>query len=109
MGILSDRANAAPSSQDSGLGDGERPCFPCKAFPQSHRDHKGAFSVSSASLWFNRLMKYALLILALTTSALAVPPPFAPDRKEGEGPWTRLIIRGVTLVDGTGAPPIGPV
>jgi len=54
-------------------------------------------------------MKYALLILALTTSALAAPPPFAPDRKEGEGPWTRLIIRGVTLVDGTGAPPIGPV
>jgi imidazolonepropionase-like amidohydrolase len=61
------------------------------------------------SLWFNRLMKYALLIVALTTAALAAPPPFAPDRHEGEGPWTRLIIRGVTLVDGTGAPPIGPV
>jgi hypothetical protein len=54
-------------------------------------------------------MKYALLILAFTTAALAAPPAFAPDRKEGEGPWTRLIIRGVTLVDGTGAPPIGPV
>ena len=35
----------------------------------------------------------------------------APDRKtgEGEGPFDRLIIRGATLVDGTGAPPIGPV
>jgi hypothetical protein len=33
----------------------------------------------------------------------------SPDRKEGEGPYDRLIIRGVTLVDGTGAPPIGPV
>ncbi len=33
----------------------------------------------------------------------------APDRAEGEGPWPQLIIRGVTLVDGTGAPPFGPV
>ena len=33
----------------------------------------------------------------------------APDRKEGEGPWTQLIIRGVILINGTGAPAIGPV
>ena len=33
----------------------------------------------------------------------------APDRAEGEGPYERLIIRGATLIDGTGAPPIGPV
>lgn len=35
----------------------------------------------------------------------------APDRPagEGEGPFDRLIIRGATLVDGTGAPPYGPV
>lgn len=35
----------------------------------------------------------------------------APDRRtdEGEGPFTRLIIRGGTVIDGTGAPPIGPV
>jgi len=32
----------------------------------------------------------------------------APEVKEGEGPFTQLIIRGVMLVDGTGAPPIGP-
>ncbi len=34
-----------------------------------------------------------------------------PDRKkgEGEGPHERLIIRGATLIDGTGSPPIGPV
>ena len=41
-----------------------------------------------------------LFIVALffvATAALAAPPAFAPDRKagEGEGPWTRLIIRGV--------------
>ena len=33
----------------------------------------------------------------------------APDRDEGDGPFERLIIRGATLIDGTGAPPIGPV
>jgi predicted amidohydrolase len=35
----------------------------------------------------------------------------APDRKkgEGDGPHERLIIRGATLIDGTGSPPIGPV
>ncbi len=33
----------------------------------------------------------------------------APPRAEGEGPFKRLILRGVTLIDGTGAPPMGPV
>jgi len=35
----------------------------------------------------------------------------APDRRpgEGEGPFERLIIRGATVVDGTGAPPQGPI
>jgi hypothetical protein len=35
----------------------------------------------------------------------------APDRKpgEGEGPFERLVIRGATMIDGAGAPPIGPV
>jgi adenine deaminase len=33
----------------------------------------------------------------------------APEIKEGEGPFTQLIIRGVMLIDGTGAPPVGPV
>jgi len=37
------------------------------------------------------------------------PATAAPDRKEGEGPYKRLVIRGGTLIDGTGAPPIGPV
>jgi len=39
------------------------------------------------------------------------PVPDAPDRPrgEGEGPFDRLVIRGAVLVDGTGAPPNGPV
>ncbi|SDB48474.1 hypothetical protein SAMN03097699_1630 [Flavobacteriaceae bacterium MAR_2010_188] len=34
-----------------------------------------------------------------------------PDRKpgEGDGPYDRLIIRGVTMIDGTGSPATGPV
>lgn len=35
--------------------------------------------------------------------------PDAPDRSEGEGPYERLIIRGVNLIDGTGSPASGPV
>ena len=33
----------------------------------------------------------------------------APTRNEGDGPWPQLVIRGVTLINSTGAPPIGPV
>jgi hypothetical protein len=35
----------------------------------------------------------------------------APPRRadEGVGPYDRLILRGATLIDGTGAPPVGPV
>lgn len=33
----------------------------------------------------------------------------APVVKEGEGPWSQLILRGATLINGNGAPPVGPV
>jgi imidazolonepropionase-like amidohydrolase len=57
----------------------------------------------------------ASILLTLAVPAIAqddgpkmIP---APDRGagDGEGPYGRLIIRGATLIDGTGAPPIGPV
>jgi hypothetical protein len=46
--------------------------------------------------------------------AVAQPPPQlqpAPDRAPGEGagPFETLVIRGATLIDGTGAKPRGPV
>jgi len=54
---------------------------------------------------------FALAVLLFATTALAENPLYAPDRRadEGEGPFQRLIIRGATVVDGTGAPPVGPV
>ena len=47
--------------------------------------------------------------LTFAQAARSVEP--APDRKsdEGEGPFERMIIRGATMIDGTGAPPQGPV
>lgn len=47
----------------------------------------------------------SLFALAPTTAQI----PEAPDRTEGDGPYERLLLRGGTLIDGTGAPPIGPV
>src|SRR6185503_8490 len=36
-------------------------------------------------------------------------PRAAPARREGDGPFEKLIIRGATVIDGTGSPPVGPV
>jgi len=46
--------------------------------------------------------------LAHAQDASTDPRP-APPRAEGEGPFERLIIRSATVIDGTGAPPRGPV
>ena len=32
----------------------------------------------------------------------------ATSRDRGVGPFKRLVLRGATVIDGTGAPPIGP-
>lgn len=40
--------------------------------------------------------------------AMAAPQP-APDRVRGEGPFDRLLLRGVIVVNGEGAPPVGPM
>ncbi len=52
-----------------------------------------------------------LLLVAVLGVPIVVTAdlPDAPDRAEGDGPFTRLVIHGATLIDGTGAPPIGPM
>ncbi len=47
-----------------------------------------------------------LIILALQAQG---PVESAPLVNEGDGPYGQLIIRGATLINSTGAPPIGPV
>ncbi len=56
-------------------------------------------------------MKKIILVCLLVTVRLFAQDVMkkAPEIKEGEGPYTQLIIRGVILIDGTGAPPVGPV
>ncbi|MEQ9021377.1 MAG: hypothetical protein RLN82_01285, partial [Pseudomonadales bacterium] len=63
-----------------------------------------------------RNMKHLLALALITISFFsmaqerkAITP--GPNRKpnEGGGPYDRLIIRGVNMIDGTGGPPTGPV
>ena len=66
-------------------------------------------------------MRRILAALATLGAALAAPAAMqaqenakmerVADRQpgEGEGPYRRLVIRGAMLIDGTGAPPRGPV
>jgi hypothetical protein len=53
--------------------------------------------------------RFLFTCLVFFSISIAAQVKKAPDRKEGEGPWTQLIIRGVIMINGTGAPAIGPV
>lgn len=57
------------------------------------------------------LLAALLLLSSLSLFAQTAGVPPGPDRRadEGEGPFKRLIIRGATVIDGTGAPPQGPM
>lgn len=47
--------------------------------------------------------------LSTAMAAKGKPPvQSATSRDRGEGPYRRLVLRGATLIDGTGAPPAGP-
>ncbi len=48
------------------------------------------------------------IIISLAFAANAAPES-APDRDRGEGPFQRLILRGVIMVSGNGAPAAGPM
>lgn len=54
-----------------------------------------------------------LLLLAFTLPLMLISAKAqitkAPEVKDGDGPYTQLIIRGITLINGTGAPPMGPI
>ncbi len=50
-----------------------------------------------------------LLVLMVVSAPVFCAPEAAPDRDRGEGPFDRLILRGVIVINGEGAPPIGPM
>lgn len=52
---------------------------------------------------------FVFLFSLFLMQPLLAQMPDAPDRNEGEGPFDRMIIRGVTMIDGTGSPAVGPV
>lgn len=55
-------------------------------------------------------MKIIFLLALLTLPATGLSAPeSAPDRERGEGPFERLLLRGVMVVSGEGAPPVGPM
>jgi imidazolonepropionase-like amidohydrolase len=58
-----------------------------------------------------RLPLASALAVVLTVSIAAQQMQQTPDRRpgEGDGPHDRLVIRGATVIDGTGAPPRGPM
>ncbi|MDT8319732.1 MAG: amidohydrolase family protein [Xanthomonadales bacterium] len=50
-----------------------------------------------------------LALCVLFSASTSAAPPEAPERIRGEGPFERLVLRGVTVINGEGAPPFGPV
>jgi imidazolonepropionase-like amidohydrolase len=52
---------------------------------------------------------FVAFVCSTTLSAFQLTP--APDRRadEGIGPFNKLVIKGCILIDGTGAPPRGPI
>jgi imidazolonepropionase-like amidohydrolase len=77
--------------------------------------------MSAVQKYFKQLPAIVFLVFCTLTVHNTVRPAVAaepedtvkgaPDRRadEGEGPFERLIIRGGTLIDGSGAPARGPV
>lgn len=56
-----------------------------------------------------RSLKLLIFFFIVSSINLFAQMPDAPERTEGEGPYERLIIRGVHMIDGTGSPATGPV
>jgi len=60
-----------------------------------------------------KIMRITVLFTVLFTFTYSQEKPKSilpgPDRAEGDGPFDRLVIRGATMIDGSGGPPRGPV
>lgn len=61
------------------------------------------------NLTFMKLFLSLLCLFALTRVPAQMSDALPRGEDYGSGPYSQLILRGVTLVNGNGAPPIGPV
>ncbi len=58
---------------------------------------------------FSQFAKISTLAVGIAAFLFAsAAAQSVPERSLGEGPYARLVIRGVTVIDGAGAPPFGP-
>jgi imidazolonepropionase-like amidohydrolase len=64
---------------------------------------------SKALLLLRAAVAAALAFVPLASHAADTVSDPIPARTEGAGPFNRTVLRNVTMVDGTGAPPQGPV
>ena len=64
---------------------------------------------TSKHLVLRGLLWPLFLAAGLAAGSASAAPELSPDRNRGEGPFTRLILRGVTVINGEGAPAIGPM
>lgn len=56
-----------------------------------------------------KLLLCSLVLWLIPGFGVFASPELSPDRDRGAGPYPRLILRGVNLINGEGAPPLGPV
>ncbi|CAD5274621.1 MULTISPECIES: amidohydrolase family protein [unclassified Imperialibacter] len=59
------------------------------------------------TIFISALALFQIFSIGVSAQRRSITP--SPARAEGDGPYTQLIIRGAIMVNGTGAPPIGPV
>jgi len=77
-----------------------------KSISHIYSDIQNTLSAKKYKALMKNLIK--LLVAIFVLNAYAAPPSI-PDRQRGEGPFKRLILRGVIVVNGEGAPPVGPM
>jgi hypothetical protein len=69
------------------------------------------FQLQKKQRHMNKRCTLYFFLLLLIPSWILAQVDTSPDRgsNEGDGPYSQLIIRGVTLINGNGAPPRGPI
>lgn len=63
--------------------------------------------INKLTVFILAFLFFQVLLPAANAQNRSITP--APDRAEGDGPYAQLIIRGAIMINGTGAPPVGPV